>query len=244
MVHTHININNITANNQRIIISEGNWRHLKRGAVPNQVYREKLIQPYLIVMVWRRMHNANLWNRLLHAMKNCPKEYLQNSNIDGDNIESEDSDEEEEIGNPEEATVFEDGEDVVDSADSAPELTQEEVLGNERRLKRAESQVMRIMCSRRKSGIFSIKSANKTGVYVVRIKNIPTCTCRDFEKEWICKHLKAVLLNAYSVPLHSPLLAKRVFSTDDLQNLNINVTLCEKHLDEHDIGKIVSVGTY
>ena len=100
------------------------------------------------------------------------------------------------------------------------------------------------MCNEKKSGIFSIKSANKTGVYIVRIKTIPTCTCKDFEKGWICKHLKAILLSAYKVPVDSHLLVKRVFTTDDLQELHINVVTCERHLDEHDIGKILSTGTY
>lgn len=147
----------------------------------------------------------------------------------GSNEECEDSDEEEENGDP-------------TNVEMTQELTEEEILGNHRRLQRAENQVMRIMSAKKKRGIFSIKSAEKTGVYIVRIKSIPTCTCRDFEKGWICKHLKAILLNVYKVDERSPLLNKRVFARGDLESFDINVNLCEQELDEHDIGSIMNVG--
>ena len=223
-----------------LFTSEGNWRHLKRGAVPNQKYHEKLIQPYLIVMVWRRLHNNNLWNRLLLALKNCPKDILENSNVEGSNDEDENSDTEEETGDPNDVDLMEEDSQFK----NAPVMSAEEVIANEQRLMRAQSQVMRIMTCRKKTGIFSIKSAGKTGLYIVRIKTIPTCTCPDFEKGWICKHLKAILLSAYKVSSDSPLLLQRIFHKEDLVSLNINVALCERDLDEHDIGQILSVKTY
>jgi hypothetical protein len=45
---------------------------MKRGGIPTQMYREKLIQPALIVHVWRREHNDSLWDSLMKALQNCP----------------------------------------------------------------------------------------------------------------------------------------------------------------------------
>ena len=188
---------------------------MKRGSIPTQFYREKLIQPALIVHVWRRRHNASLWASFLVALKNCPVEFLKSDYCDND--ESSDDETEEEQGNPLEAIV----------------LSEEQQKCHDDRLMRSYTQRLTIINNRIKSGIFSIKSSTTQGRYIVRIKTIPTCTCKDYSNGFYCKHLKAVLIGSYKLPHNHSLLTKRLFTKEDLKLLNINLTWCEKTLTEH-----------
>jgi hypothetical protein len=61
-------------------VIEGEWRPLKEAkCIPKQSYNEKSINPYLLVVTWRRLHNANLFDRLLHAIRfHCTHYKIQN----------------------------------------------------------------------------------------------------------------------------------------------------------------------
>jgi len=45
------------------------WRPLKRGAIPTVAYNEKSVLPHLLVQVWRRHYNAELFERALFALR-------------------------------------------------------------------------------------------------------------------------------------------------------------------------------
>ena len=48
-------------------------------------------------------------------------------------------------------------------------------------LYKAQKETMRVMSSKKKHGSIVVKSAtNKAQLYTVRIKTVPTCTCKDF----------------------------------------------------------------
>jgi len=51
-------------------VIEGEWRPLKQAnCIPKQAYNEKTIHPYLLVVTWRRLHNARLFEQLLYALR-------------------------------------------------------------------------------------------------------------------------------------------------------------------------------
>jgi hypothetical protein len=55
---------------QRMSLIEGEWRPLKQAnCIPKQAYNEKTIHPYLLVVTWRRLHNARLFEQLLYALR-------------------------------------------------------------------------------------------------------------------------------------------------------------------------------
>jgi len=83
------------------------------------------------------------------------------------------------------------GDDNSDS-DSSEEATEESdvtVVSAEdkehhlSRLDKALRQVIVLVAQKKKSGVFTCKSATRNGQkYLVRIKTIPSCTCLDYEQ--------------------------------------------------------------
>ena len=106
--------------------------------------------------------------RLLHALKNCPSEFEVKQGEDLIDSDSEDEgDAEIESGLPDGALV----------------LTEEEMYEHDVRNCRAQSQTLRLVGNATCRGRFTVKSAvDKKKLYVVRIKQIPTCTCPDFAR--------------------------------------------------------------
>jgi len=87
-------------------VIEGEWRPLKEAkCIPKQSYNEKSITPYLLVVIWRRLHNANLFDRLLYAIRNVPRDFAEDHELDfkepksdGEDVaESDTSDSDEEV---------------------------------------------------------------------------------------------------------------------------------------------------
>ena len=88
----------------------------------------------------------------------------------------------------------------------------------------------------------AVKSSTSIGRYIVRIKTIPTCTCKDYENGFLCKHIKAVLIASYKLTHDHPFLTMRTFSQQDLSKLGINLNRCEKPLSDHEIGDLLTSG--
>ena len=70
---------------------------------------------------------------------------------------------------------------------------------------------MTVIVKQLRKGIFKIKSSKKTGLYIVRIKTTPTCTCA-VAKGYIRKHLKVILIKCF----YDPLLMNIQFLSEDL----------------------------
>ena len=62
-------------------------------------------------------------------------------------------------------------------------LSSEEMDNHLSRLEKVKTQVLVLVSQKKKSGVFTCKSSNRTGKkYLVRIKSIASCTCLDYEK--------------------------------------------------------------
>eukprot|EP00742_Colponemidia_sp_Colp-10_P013003 GILJ01014656.1.p1 GENE.GILJ01014656.1~~GILJ01014656.1.p1 ORF type:complete len:320 (+),score=26.53 GILJ01014656.1:626-1585(+) len=56
-------------------------------------------------------------------------------------------------------------------------------------------------------------------VYTIHIGTLPSCTCPDFAKGNLCKHILFVLLRVLKVPRNSPLVYQRAFLSSELKEI-------------------------
>ena len=56
-------------------------------------------------------------------------------------------------------------------------------------------------------------------VYDIHIGKIPTCSCPDFEKGHLCKHVLFVMLKVLRVPQNSPLVYQKALLQSELQSI-------------------------
>jgi len=56
-------------------------------------------------------------------------------------------------------------------------------------------------------------------VYDIHVGKIPTCSCPDFEKGHLCKHILFVMLKVLRVPQNSPLIYQKALLQSELQSI-------------------------
>eukprot|EP01112_Ceratiomyxa_fruticulosa_P009508 TRINITY_DN2479_c0_g2_i1.p1 TRINITY_DN2479_c0_g2~~TRINITY_DN2479_c0_g2_i1.p1 ORF type:complete len:612 (+),score=127.64 TRINITY_DN2479_c0_g2_i1:262-2097(+) len=70
------------------------------------------------------------------------------------------------------------------------------------------------------SQFFYVTNKDSHRVYAVTIQQVSECTCPDFLRGHLCKHIYFLLLKAFHVPKDSPILLKaRVIPASDLQQM-------------------------